>query len=167
MHDRFDKATFGLGCFWCSEASFSGLKGVVSTHVGYMGGTGEDPTYESVCLGENGFIEVVEVEHDPSLISYQQLLEVFWSSHNPVVMKDGNGDYGAQYRSAIFFHSEEQRVIAECSRRRIQASGRFRGPISTIVIAASRFWLAEVHHQCYIAKLRSHEKTIDGCGPVP
>jgi methionine-S-sulfoxide reductase len=158
MNEEYDKATFGLGCFWCGEASFSGLKGVVSTHVGYMGGAAENPTYESVCMKENGFIEVVEVEYEPSLVSYQQLLEIFWSSHNPVMVKDGNGDSGAQYRSAIFFHNEEQRVIAAGSKRRIQASGRFRGPISTMIIPASKFWLAEDHHQCYIAKLKFHEK---------
>lgn len=149
------RATFGLGCFWCGEASFSCLKGVVSTHVGYMGGATEDPTYESVCMGENGYIEVVEVEYDPSLVSFQNLLEIFWSSHSPVNVKNGNGDSGAQYRSAIFFHNEEQRVIAECSKRRIQASGRFRGAISTIVVPASKFWLADDHHQCYISKLKS------------
>jgi peptide-methionine (S)-S-oxide reductase len=152
-------ATFGLGCFWCGEASFSGIDGVISTCVGYMGGDREQPTYELVRSGETDHLEVVQVEYDPAQVTYQQLLEHFWRSHNPAPAKEGDGDSGGQYQSAIFFHTEEQKVLAEVSKRRIQASGKFRGRITTKVVPASRFWVAEDHHQCYIAKMQKKGPT--------
>ncbi|HEY3420270.1 MAG TPA: peptide-methionine (S)-S-oxide reductase MsrA [Methanomassiliicoccales archaeon] len=158
MEEGKELATFGIGCFWCAEATFSGIAGIDSTRVGYMGGAEEDPTYKQVCSGGTGHIEVVEITYDPGRLTYQVLLEIFWSSHNPVAERDGNGDSGSQYRSMIFFHTDEQKALAEDSRRRILSSGRFRGRISTLILPASRFWLAEEHHQCYIRKLESTER---------
>jgi peptide-methionine (S)-S-oxide reductase len=142
-----------MGCFWCGQKSLSSVDGILSTRVGFMGGTTGEPTYDTVCSGETGHVEVVEVQYDPGKLSYQVLLEAFWVSHNPAAVKDGNGDSGSQYRSVIFFRSEEQRAQAEESKRRLQASGRVRGRITTLVLPASRFWVAEDRHQCYIDKL--------------
>ncbi|MGD0819030.1 MAG: peptide-methionine (S)-S-oxide reductase MsrA [Methanomassiliicoccales archaeon] len=151
-------ATFGLGCFWCGEAAFSDAEGVLSTRVGYMGGTTENPTYELVCSGRTGHIEVAEIRFDIRRTTYQQLLDIFWNSHNPVLNMEGSGESGGQYGSVIFYHSEEQKMLAEASKRRIQASGRFRGMISTVVRPASMFWEAEEYHQCYIQKTQQDEK---------
>jgi peptide-methionine (S)-S-oxide reductase len=145
-------ATFGAGCFWCSEMSFTGASGILATRVGYMGGSKEAPTYEEVCGGGTGHIEVVQVTFDPSVTSFQALLDIFWSSHNPVQVKEGCGDSGDQYRSSIFYHTEEQKSLALASKRRAQASGRFRGAVSTLILPASRFWEAEPHHQKYMAR---------------
>lgn len=155
MKSDHELATFGMGCFWCGQASFSRMKGVVSTRVGYMGGAKEDPTYEEVCNGQTGHIEVVEVQFEVDWLSFQELLETFWGSHNPTGTIGGNGDSGDQYRSSIFYHSDSQKAQAEESKRRIQASGRFRGRVSTTILPASRFWVAEDHHQCYLSKLEN------------
>jgi peptide-methionine (S)-S-oxide reductase len=152
MNKTAELATFGAGCFWCSEMSFTGVNGVLSTRVGFMGGSKEDPTYDEVCGGGTGHIEVVQMTYDPSIISYQALVDVFWNSHNPVLVKEGCGESGEQYRSAIFFHSEEQKSVALASKRRVQASGRFRGAISTLILPACRFWEADQHHQKYLAR---------------
>jgi methionine-S-sulfoxide reductase len=146
-------ATFGMGCFWCGQKSLSTVDGVRSTRVGFMGGTTDEPTYDTVCAGDTGHFEVVEVLYDAGRLSFRNLLEAFWTSHNPAAAGDGNGDSGSQYGSVIFFHSEEQRVQAEESKRRLQASGRVRGRIATLILPASRFWVAEERHQCYIDKL--------------
>lgn len=145
-------ATFGAGCFWCSEMSFTGVSGVLATRVGYMGGSKEDPTYEEVCGGGTGHVEVVEIAFDPAVTSFQKLLDIFWGSHNPVPAKEGCGDSGDQYLSAIFFHNEEQKSLALASKRRVQASGRFRGVIATLILPASRFWEADQHHQKYLTR---------------
>jgi peptide-methionine (S)-S-oxide reductase len=158
-------ATFGAGCFWCSEASFSEVKGVLSTRVGYMGGTTDDPTYDEVCGGGTGHIEVVEVSFDPGIVPYQKLLEVFWNSHNPVLAKEGCGESGSQYRSAIFFHTAEQKAEAEISKRRTQAAGRFRGSISTIILPSARFWEADQHHQGYLRRIAPETCRKDRSGP--
>jgi peptide-methionine (S)-S-oxide reductase len=151
--DGSQAATFGLGCFWCAEAAFSGVKGIIGTRVGYMGGTLESPTYEQVCSGGTGHIEVVEVRYSPEEMTFQGLLEIFWSAHNPVVSGHCEGDQGEQYWSVIFYHGEEQKALAEESKRRAQASGKFRGRISTAIRPASVFWPAEEHHQCYIRRI--------------
>jgi peptide-methionine (S)-S-oxide reductase len=153
MEEDMQLATLAVGCFWCGEASFSGVPGVDSTRVGFMGGTKNEPTYSEVCSGETGHVEVVEIRFDPERITFREVLEIFWNSHNPVVINEGNGDSGTQYGSAVFYHSDEQKAVAEDSRIRVQASGRFRGRISTCILPASRFWVAEEHHQCYIRKL--------------
>ena len=147
-----EKATFGAGCFWGVEETFRNLKGVVSTAVGYAGGSKENPTYEDVCTDRTGHAEVVEVEYHPDEISYEQLLEVFWSNHNPTTLNRQGPDVGAQYRSAIFYHSPEQKTAAEASKDRLQSSGRFTRPVVTVIEPASKFWRAEEYHQQYLKK---------------
>jgi peptide-methionine (S)-S-oxide reductase len=165
MKKMVELATFGAGCFWCSEMSFTGVSGVLATRVGYMGGSKEDPTYEEVCGGETGHIEVVEITFDPAVTSFQRLLDIFWNSHNPVPTKDGNGDSGNQYLSAIFFQTEEQKSLAFASKRRAQASGRFRGAISTLILPASRFWEADQYHQKYLARSAGSSCRNNGLPP--
>ena len=154
MSGRIELATFGMGCFWCSQASFSGIEGVVSTQVGYMGGTKDSPTYGEVSGGRTGHIEVVQVRFDER-ITYQGLLEIFWGSHDPTFSGEGDDGSGQQYRSSVFYHDQVQKVLAEGSMRRFQASGRFRGRLTTLIVPASTFWMAEEHHQCYIAKMQN------------
>lgn len=147
-----EKATFGAGCFWGVEETFRNLKGVTATAVGYAGGTKEQPTYEDVCTDETGHAEVVEVEFDPTQISYDQILDTFWSNHNPTTLNRQGPDVGKQYRSVIFYHSPEQKAAAEASREKIDKSGRFPRPIVTQIEAAHTFWRAEEYHQRYLAK---------------
>jgi peptide-methionine (S)-S-oxide reductase len=145
-----EKATFGAGCFWGVEATFRGLSGVESTQVGYAGGKLDHPTYEDVCTDRTGHAEVVEVAFDPKVISYHDLLEVFWDNHNPMTLNRQGPDVGAQYRSAIFFHSPEQEAEAKASRDTAQA--RFPRPIVTEITPAQTFWRAEEYHQQYLEK---------------
>jgi len=147
-----EKATFGAGCFWGVEETFRNLKGVLSTAVGYAGGTKENPTYEDVCSSRTGHAEVVEVEFDPAQISYQQLLDVFFSNHNPTTLNRQGPDVGTQYRSAIFYHSPEQKAAAEEAKDRLQKSSKFPRPIVTSIEPASTFWRAEEYHQQYLKK---------------
>jgi peptide-methionine (S)-S-oxide reductase len=145
-------ATFGAGCFWGVEAAFRQVPGVVATAVGYLGGTLVNPTYHDVCTGRTGHAEVVEVQFDPSKVTYDQLLDVFWKNHDPTTLNRQGPDVGAQYRSAIFFHSPEQEKAALASKERLQTSGRFRRPIVTEVTPASTFYKAEDYHQQYLEK---------------
>jgi peptide-methionine (S)-S-oxide reductase len=147
-----EKATFGAGCFWGVEAAFRQIPGVTETAVGYLGGTKPNPTYEDVCTDETGHAEVVEVTFDPAKVSYDQLLDVFWQSHNPTTLNRQGPDIGTQYRSAIFFHSPEQEAAARTSKDRQQASGRFSRPIVTEITPASTFYRAEDYHQQYLEK---------------
>jgi peptide-methionine (S)-S-oxide reductase len=147
-----EKATFAAGCFWGVEAAFRKLRGVSSTSVGYSGGTLENPTYSDVCSDETGHAEVVQVEYDPSAVSYDQLLDVFWSCHDPTTPNRQGPDIGTQYRSAIFFHSPEQRARAIASKEKLERGGRYRKPIVTEITPASRFYPAEEHHQRYFEK---------------
>jgi peptide-methionine (S)-S-oxide reductase len=148
-----EKATFGAGCFWGVEETFRNLKGVTETAVGYAGGSKESPTYEDVCTDETGHAEVVEVQFDPAQIGYEQLLDVFWSNHNPTTMNRQGPDVGTQYRSAIFYHSPGQKAAAEASKAKVAASGRFGNrEIVTQIEPASKFWRAEEYHQRYLAK---------------
>lgn len=146
------KATFAAGCFWGIEEAFRNLPGVVGTAVGYAGGHTAEPTYEDVCTDTTGHAEVVEVEYDPSKISYEALLETFWSIHDPTTLNRQGPDVGSQYRSAIFCHDESQRLAAEASRDRLAASGKFRRPIVTEIVPAGPFYRAEEYHQKYLAK---------------
>ena len=148
------KATFGAGCFWGVEETFAKVPGVMSTQVGYSGGTLENPTYEEVCSGRTGHAEVVEVEYDPQEVSYEKLLEVFWDVHDPTTLNRQGFDIGTQYRSAIYYHSPEQREAAEASKKQLQESGRFARPIVTEVTPASSFYRAEDYHQRYLEKRR-------------
>jgi len=149
---KTEKATFGAGCFWGVEETFRKLEGVIATGVGYAGGTKYNPSYEDVCTDETGHAEVVEVEFDPSQISYNQLLDVFWSNHNPTTLNRQGPDVGTQYRSVIFYHSPEQKATAESSKAELEKSGRVNRPIVTQIKPAPTFWRAEEYHQRYLGK---------------
>jgi len=147
-----ETATFAAGCFWGVEEAFRRVEGVVSTATGYSGGMPENPTYEDVCSGGTGHAEAVGVEFDPSKVSYEQLLEVFWSVHDPTQLNRQGPDVGSQYRSAIFHHGPEQEAAARASKEALAASGRFTRPVVTEITPASTFYRAEEYHQQYIAK---------------
>ena len=144
------KATFGGGCFWGVEEAFRTLPGVISTTVGYEGGSLTNPSYEDVCTDRTGHAEVVQVEYDPGRITYEQLLDKFWEVHDPTTKNRQGPDIGTQYRSVIFYHSPEQKAAAEASIQREQP--KYRRPIVTEIVAASDFWQAEDYHQQYLAK---------------
>ena len=144
-----EKAIFGAGCFWGVEAAFRQEKGVVSTAVGYSGGATENPTYEEVCTGRTGHAEVVQVEFDPGKVSFEELLNLFWSIHDPTTLNRQGPDIGTQYRSTIFVHDAEQAAAAVASRDRAAARHR---PIATLIEPAPTFWPAEEYHQQYLAK---------------
>lgn len=145
-----EKATLGAGCFWGVEATYRRLAGVKSTAVGYMGGKLKNPTYKDVCTDSTGHAEVLEVTFDPAVISYHDILEVFWDNHNPTTLNRQGPDIGTQYRSAIFYHSPEQEAEARASRDAAQA--RFPRPIVTEITPATEFWRAEEYHQQYLEK---------------
>lgn len=142
-------ATFGGGCYWCIEAIFERLPGVKSVTSGFMGGKKENPTYEEVCEGGTGHVEVVQVEFDPSVITYEKLLDWFWEAHDPTQINRQGADIGEQYRSVIFVHDAEQRRLAEASRERLAKSGKYARPIATTIEPAGRFWPAKESHQDY------------------
>jgi len=146
------KAGVDARCHRGAEGTIGNLKGVLYTAVGYAGGTKENPTYEDVCTDKTGHAEVVEVEFDPSQITYDKLLDVFWSNHNPTTLNRQGPDVGAQYRSVIFYHSPEQKSAAETSRKKIDMSGRFRQPVVTQIEPAPKLWRAEEYHQRYLQK---------------
>ena len=147
-----EKAAFGAGCFWGVEAAFRQVDGVTGTEVGYSGGSFPNPGYKDVCSGRTGHAEVVQVTFDPARVSFDELLDVFWQSHDPTTPNRQGPDVGEQYRSAIFFHSGEQESEARASKARIEASGRFRRPIVTEIKPASTFYRAEEYHQRYLEK---------------
>jgi peptide-methionine (S)-S-oxide reductase len=147
-----DQATFGAGCFWGVEVTFRNTEGVLDAVVGYMGGDTDNPTYEQVCSDRTGHAEVVHVTFDSEKVSYEELLDVFWESHDPTQLNRQGPDVGRQYRSAIFYHSDEQRRITEASLRRVDASDRFARPIVTSLEPAATFWRAEEYHQRYLEK---------------
>ncbi len=142
-------ATFAAGCFWGVEASFAKVPGVVSTTVGYAGGHGDHPSYEDVCTGRTGHAEVVQLEYDPARVSYEALLEVFWSCHDPTTLNRQGPDVGTQYRSAIFHHTPQQAAAAALSKEKLEQSGVYRAPIVTAITPAGTFWPAEEYHQRY------------------
>jgi peptide-methionine (S)-S-oxide reductase len=146
------KATFAAGCFWGVEAAFRQVKGVKKTMVGYSGGTLENPSYSDVCSGITGHAEAVEVEYDPSEVSYDELLKVFWENHDPTTLNRQGPDVGTQYRSAIFYHDEEQRASATASKEECENSGRYKKPVVTEITPASEFYTAEDYHQQYLEK---------------
>jgi peptide-methionine (S)-S-oxide reductase len=146
------KATFAAGCFWGVEAAFRNTEGVTGTRVGYTGGHRHNPTYEQVCSDATGHAEAVEVEYDQSRVSYADLLKVFWENHDPTQRNRQGPDVGSQYRSAIFWHDDEQRRAAEQSKAAEQASGRHSRPIVTEIVQAVPFYEAEDYHQQYLEK---------------
>lgn len=153
-----EKAIFGAGCFWGVESAFRAVKGVNEVISGYAGGHIKNPAYRDVCSGETGHAEVVQVEYDPSQVGYDELLDVFWNSHNPTTPNRQGPDVGTQYRSAIFFYTSEQKIAAKASMKKLQQSGRWREPIVTEILPASEFYPAEEYHQRYFEKcgVRGH-----------
>jgi peptide-methionine (S)-S-oxide reductase len=146
------KATFAAGCFWGVEDAFRQVKGVTSTTVGYSGGTKKDPTYKEVCTGTTGHAESVEVEYDPSQVSYRELLAVFFQSHDPTTLNRQGPDVGTQYRSAIFYNDAEQEAAAQEAKAALEKAGVFKRPIVTEILPASDFYRAEDYHQQYFEK---------------
>jgi peptide-methionine (S)-S-oxide reductase len=144
-----ERATFGNGCFWCTEAVFQRLKGVQSVVSGYGGGWAPNPTYEQVCTGETGHAEALQITFDPAIVSYHDLLEVFWQTHDPTTLNRQGPDFGTQYRSAIFYHSDTQKELAQELKRKLDASGAFDRPIVTEITAFTAFYPAEDDHQNY------------------
>ncbi len=152
MEKKIEKATFGAGCFWGVEKVFAEMDGVVSTAVGYTGGTRRNPTYEEICTGRTGHAEAVQIEYDPEKVSYTELLEVFWTHHNPTTLNRQANDVGTQYRSAVFYHDDAQRREAERTKRLLDEAKVFHSEIVTEVTSASEFWRAEDYHQKYLKK---------------
>jgi methionine-S-sulfoxide reductase len=147
-----EKATFAGGCFWCMQALFDKVKGVVSTVAGYTGGHKKNPTYEEVCSGKTGHSEAIEILYDPSRVTYEQLLDIFWKNIEPTMLNRQFVDFGTQYRTTIFYHDEEQKRLAEASKERLEKSGKFYKPIVTEIQPASTFYKAEEYHQQYYKK---------------
>ena len=147
-----EKALFGAGCFWGVEANFREVDGVIDAVSGYEGGHTANPTYKDVCTDKTGHAEVVEVEYDPARVSYEKLLDLFWSSHDPTQVNRQGPDFGTQYRTVIFFHTPEQERAARESKAKLEASGRFKRPIATAIEPAQAFYRAEEYHQQYLAK---------------
>jgi peptide-methionine (S)-S-oxide reductase len=157
-----EKATFAAGCFWGVEEKFRHVPGVIKTTVGYEGGTTLSPTYNEVCSDKTGHAEAIEIEYDPHQISYEELLQVFWQNHNPTQLNQQGPDIGTQYRSVIFYHTPEQRQLAETSKKNLAQSGQHRLPIVTCIEPAQTFYKAEEHHQRYLEKKGiAHCKIID------
>lgn len=148
---KLDTITLGAGCFWCVEAVYLELKGVVSVTSGYMGGQVKDPTYRDVCSGNTGHAEVARIVYDPAAISVDELLEVFWQTHDPTTLNRQGADVGTQYRSVIFYHNEEQQRIATEYKHKLNEAGAFRSPIVTEISPAQEFYPAEDYHQNYYA----------------
>ncbi len=146
------KATFAAGCFWGVEATFRQLPGVKSTRVGYIGGNTANPTYKDVCTDRTGHAEAVEVDYDPSQISYDKLLDVFWENHDPTQLNRQGPDHGTQYRTAIFYHSPEQEAEAKASKDKLDKWRRLGKPVVTQIVPAAEFYEAEDYHQQYLEK---------------
>ena len=142
-------ATFGAGCFWCVEAVFLELEGVTKVSSGYTGGKNKNPTYREVCSGETGHAEVVQILYDPDKVSYDDLLQVFFKTHDPTTLNKQGADVGTQYRSVIYYHSTEQKKLAEKYKKELNESGAFEKPIVTEISAATEFYPAESYHQNY------------------
>ena len=147
-----EKATFAAGCFWGVEAAFRQVKGVVSTTVGYTGGNHKNPTYEDVCSDKTGHAEAVQVEYDSSKVSYEDLLKIFWENHDPTTLNRQGPDVGTQYRSAIFYHTPQQKAAAAASKEQLEKRGVFKRPIVTQILPAADFYRAEDYHQQYLEK---------------
>lgn len=149
MSDKTDTATFGAGCFWCVEAVFQQLKGVEKVVSGYSGGARDNPTYDQVCSGVTGHAEVIQVIYNPEVVSYKELLEVFWTVHDPTTLNRQGADLGTQYRSVIYYHSDDQKQLAEHYKKELDASGSFSSPIVTEISPFTKFFSAEKYHQDY------------------
>ena len=148
-NSKLETATFGSGCFWCTEAAFQRLKGVKNVASGYSGGKVDNPTYEQVCTGQTGHAEVIQVTFDPAVIPFTDLLRVFWQTHDPTTLNRQGHDSGTQYRSAVFYHSDEQREQAEKYKKQLDSAKTFSGPIVTEITKFEKFYPAEKYHQDY------------------
>jgi peptide-methionine (S)-S-oxide reductase len=146
---RTETATLASGCFWCSEAVFARLAGVKSVLPGYSGGHMENPSYDDVCTGRTGHAEAAQIEFDPDIISYEKLLDVFWHTHDPTTLNRQGNDVGTQYRSAIFYHNERQKEIAERSKMELEKKGVYKDPIVTEIVPFKKFYVAEDYHKNY------------------
>ncbi len=153
---NLQKATFAAGCFWGIEYKFNRGKGVINTIVGYTGGHFKNPSYEDVCSDKTGHAEAVQVEYDPSKVSYEELLDIFWNIHDPTQWHRQGPDIGSQYRSAIFYHNEEQKKAAIASKEKLEKSGKYKKPIVTEIKPASTFYKAEEYHQKYWLKNKNY-----------
>lgn len=151
MNDQLQVATFGAGCFWCTEAVFLNVKGVTKVVSGYEGGKVKNPTYREVCTGETGHAEVTQITFDPSKVSFEELLEVFWNTHDPTTLNKQGADEGTQYRSVVFYHNEEQKKLAEAYKKQLDASHVYKTSIVTEISPTSTFYAAEDYHQNYFA----------------
>ena len=151
-HPSIETATFAAGCFWGVEETFRCQEGVIETSVGYTGGTAEDPTYEEVSTGSTGHAEAVQITFDPTRITYERLLDIFWQNHDSTQLDRQGPDVGTQYRSAVFYHTPAQKKAAEKSKAALEKSGRFSKPIATKIVAASTFYRGEEYHQRYLQK---------------
>lgn len=149
---KLEKATFGMGCFWCTEAVFQRLNGVSNVRSGYEGGHLANPTYEDICTGTTNHAEVIELQYDPSKISYDELLEIFWKLHDPTTLNRQGADVGTQYRSVIFYHTEQQKAIAEKYKAQLNKENVFGKPVVTTLEKAQTFYVAENYHQDYYIK---------------
>ena len=149
---KLEKATFGMGCFWCTEALFQRLNGVTNVKSGYEGGNVPNPTYEEVCTGTTNHAEVIEMEYDPAKISYDELLEIFWKTHDPTTLNRQGADEGTQYRSVIFYHSATQKATAEKYKAALNKDNAFGKPVVTTIVKAEPFYVAENYHQDYFFK---------------
>ena len=146
---QLEVATFGAGCFWCVEAVFQELRGVETVVSGYTGGAVENPTYEQICTGKTGHAEVCQITYDPTQVTFKEMLEVFWKTHDPTTLNRQGNDKGTQYRSAVFFHTPEQKEQAEQYKQRLDESGAFENPIVTKIEPLTKFYSAELYHQNY------------------
>ncbi len=151
---KLELATFAAGCFWHVEETFRTLRGVKETMVGYTGGHFKNPTYEDVCSDITGHAEALQITYDPKVISYERLLDVFWNNHDPTTINRQGFDIGEQYRSAIFYHNEKQKKLAEESKKKLEKSGKYNRPIVTVIVKAGHFYKAEEYHQKYLMKRR-------------
>jgi len=149
QHKELEVATFGAGCFWCVEAVFQNLKGVESVISGYTGGHVKNPSYKEVTTGSTGHAEVTQIQYDPKKITFDELLEIFWQTHDPTTLNRQGADAGTQYRSAIFYHNEEQQLLAVKYKKELDESGAFENPIVTEITALDEFYVAEDYHQNY------------------
>lgn len=154
-----EKAMFGAGCFWGVEAAYTQVKGVVSTEVGYTGGETENPTYREICYNNTGHAEVILIEFDPSVIPYEELVDIFFKGHDPTTLNSQGPDFGSQYRSAIFYFNDDQKISAERLKKEFDQSGRYKNKIVTEISSAQTFYRAEEYHQQYNAKTN-----IPACG---
>jgi peptide-methionine (S)-S-oxide reductase len=158
-------ATFGGGCFWCTEAVFQLVKGVLSVESGYAGGKDPEPTYEAVCSGRTGHAEVVQLRFDPAQVRYEELLEVFFGTHDPTTVNRQGNDVGTQYRSVVFYHDLAQQKIAEDVKRRLEAAGVYDDPIVTAIVPFERFHKAEAYHQSYYRRSPGQGYCVAIIGP--